>query len=203
MKRRSLLTGSFLSSILAFVSPVRAALVPNSNNQHNDQHKPMSPYEAVKAVYDGFVSPRPDTEFVFDEPYVLRKEGCYDKVFCKLISLAGATNKHHDVWLIFNDSYQVFPNFKKLARTLIVAQVVTQEVHDLQSQLHPQETYNVEEIFKSSWRQSGRHIVVLNEFHHPNSINQSFETGSIFTTNSRHIGDTHICALARFLSLIS
>lgn len=195
MKRRSLITGSLLSSIFAFVSPVRASLAPSPKKQN----EPMSPYEAAKVVYDGFVSPKPEVGFVFDEPHALRREGSYDKVHCKLTSQAGVAHKHHDVWLIFNDSCQMFPDFKILTRTLIVAQLTTREVHDLSSQ----EEYSVEKTLKSSWRQNGRQVLVLKEFHYPDLVNQNFETSPIFRANSQHSDDTHVCALARFLSLIS
>jgi hypothetical protein len=195
MKRRSLLTGSLLSSILTFVSPVRAALAPSPKKQY----EPMSPYEAVEAVYDGFVSPEPDTEFVFDEPSCSSDARDDNRVHCKMISPAGNLHKHHDIWLIFNDTCQYVLNMKILTRTLIVAELTTKEVHNLSSQ----EEYNVEETLKSSWRQSGRHVVYVKEFHYPDSENRSFETGPVFRANSQYGDDTHVCALARFLSLIS
>lgn len=195
MKRRSLLIGSLGSGALAITTPICDAFVPDSKPQPK---KTISPYEAVKMVYDGFSS-QPDTEFVFDEPQSSEDVGDYNTVSCKLISPAGGRHKHHDIWLIFNDTRRLICGTEIKTREIIVSQVLCKDAH----QLNSQEKYNVEKILKPSWMQSGRHVVYVKEFNSEKYMEQNFQTGPLFRSGLQHCDDTEISTVNHFLSLVT
>jgi hypothetical protein len=195
MKRRTLIWGS----ILAIVAPVRAAFV--SRNFKNETDNSVDPYDAVKIVYDNFITDGSLSEIEFDEPAFSESLVDYYKVHCKLVASDGGHKKIYNTWLVFSESLQEFPGrMMRKKRELKIVQVLIKGAHDLVSS----KPYSVEEILKIDWKHNSKTIVSVGELHYNDSVNKRMETCPIFKVDDvKNINDLEIVALSEFFSLIT
>lgn len=71
MKRRSLLLGSFWSSVLAYLAPVGVTSATSStqtqNRPEDEEGGVISPHDAVEAAYNSFQPIGPSFELVLED----------------------------------------------------------------------------------------------------------------------------------------
>ena len=98
MKRRTL-----LSTGVALLATVRTAFGSNATTtQPQNKEEPLSLYDAVKAVYDGFEPLKGSEEFVFMVPTIHPQN--YARFLCKKI--IALTGKHKgELWVVLEERF--------------------------------------------------------------------------------------------------
>jgi hypothetical protein len=101
MKRRTMF-GALWSGLVSLALPIRGANIESNILQSSSGQ--LTPYDAIKKVFDEFVSPDPKSEFSFEDPIeILSGADDRNTVYCKVVRFADKGSIHHDIWLLFND----------------------------------------------------------------------------------------------------
>lgn len=203
MKRRSLLSGSFWSSVLAYLAPMGVTSATSSTQtQTRPEDKKdgvISPYDAVEAVYNSFRPIGSSSELVLEDRWCWlgKPDVKQSQLRCKLVERG---TRFHS-WLCYYDS------INDLSSRDVQCIIRNRELHIVRVPVdHEGNTSaegGVEGHLNRSWSLNGAAIVSVSKYGYPDTKEYRIQTGPLFRTQNLKKEDPTVTVLARFLTLLT